>query len=42
MVVGRYNYNIRSREQVVGVFFFNDVEVCPLLVELGGVVRVVK
>jgi len=24
------------------VFFFSDVEVCPLLVELGGVVRVVR
>ena len=45
-MVGRYNYNIRSR--YIKVFlgscggFFSDVEVCLLLVELSGVVRVVK
>jgi len=36
MVVGLYNYNIRSRIlwKLWGVFF-SDVEVCPSLVELG-------
>jgi len=46
IVVGRCNYNVRSRyiELFLGSFggFFSDVEVCPLFVQPSGAVRVVN